>query len=94
MSTFAAPSTIVMCASWPQACIMPGCSERKGSPSGSSSGSASMSARRATTWPGNAPSITPTTQVRSVVYGMPSASSVSMMTCCVFTSAKPRSGIL
>ena len=92
-SARAAPSSMAVCASCPQACIMPSCAERKGQPSGSSSGRASMSARRATVSPGSLPWMVPITQVRCVVYGMPSASSVSMIRRWVLTSAKPGSGI-
>ena len=43
-----APSSIAVCASWPQACITFGVAEANGSPVDSCSGRASMSARRAT----------------------------------------------
>ena len=43
---FAAPSSIVVCPSWPQACILPAWVEAWGRPVASWIGSASMSARR------------------------------------------------
>ena len=54
-----APISIAACVSCPQACILPSCSEAKGSPVSSCIGSASMSARRSTVLPGFPPFISP-----------------------------------
>src|SRR5881394_3685209 len=61
----APPSSIAVCPSCPQACILPGLMERYGRLVCSSMGSASMSARRPTTFPAPCPlpRITPTTPV-------------------------------
>ena len=67
-STLAAPRSIVMCVSWPQACIRPSCLEAKGSPVASVMGRPSISARRAITLPGLPPSIRATTPESSVFF--------------------------
>ena len=59
MRIFAAPSSIAIWASCPQACIFPSFSEAKGSPVFSTEGSASISARSITTGPGLPPLIVP-----------------------------------
>ena len=51
----AAPTSIAVCASWPQACIAPLTSEANGSPVSSGIGNASMSARNKIVGPGRAP---------------------------------------
>ena len=51
-SVFAAPRSMVVCRSWPQACIMPSVSLAKGRPVSSWTGRASISARSATHLPG------------------------------------------
>ena len=63
---WAAPSSIAVCPSCPQACILPGTVEAKGSPVASVIGSASMSARSPITRPvlSDFPRMTPTTPVR------------------------------
>jgi hypothetical protein len=48
---FAAPSSIVVCPSWPQACILPGVVEACAAPVASMIGSASISARSPMTGP-------------------------------------------
>ena len=58
---FAAPNSIVVWPSWPQACILPGTSEACSAPVSSSIGSASMSARRPVTGPAPCPSTIATT---------------------------------
>ncbi len=70
-STSAAPRSIAMWKSWPQACMTPTSRplysprsfEAKGSPVSSVTGSASMSDRSATTGPGLPPTRSPTTPV-------------------------------
>ena len=62
-STVAAPSSIDVWPSCPQACMTPGFSEANGSPVSSSMGSASMSARIASVGPGRPPTRRATTLV-------------------------------
>ena len=50
-----APSSALVCASWPHACMRPGTSEPYGRPGASCSGNASMSARSSSVGPGRAP---------------------------------------
>ena len=54
LSSFAAPASMAVCRSWPQACIVPGMADAYGSPVSSVTGSASMSPRSSTTGPGRA----------------------------------------
>src|SRR6202451_109991 len=69
----AAPKSIAVWPSWPQACILPGTVDWYGRPVSSSSGSASMSARSPTTLPpALRPRMTPTTPVGPVP-GTPSS---------------------
>src|SRR5438132_55405 len=62
-SSFAAPSSIAVCPSCPQACITPGRVEANSRPDSSWIGSASMSARSASTGPGRPPRNRATTLV-------------------------------
>lgn len=91
-SSRAAPSSMAACASCPQACIMPGCSEAKGRPVSSWMGSASISARRAMVSRDARPRMTPMVQVRSPEKGMPMSVSVRRIISRVLNSSKPRSG--
>ena len=67
-SAFAAPRSMVVWPSWPQACILPGTVEAHSAPVSSTIGSASMSARRPMARPDllDDPRITPTTPVRPI----------------------------
>src|SRR3954451_23590104 len=60
-STFAAPSSMAVWPSWPQACMTPGFSDAKSTPLASSIGRGSMSALSATTGPGRPVPSRPTT---------------------------------
>ena len=101
-STFATPSSIAVCMSWPQACITPtSCPlyvartvDLNGRSTCSVTGSASMSARSATTGPGRAPRRTPTTPVRPtpVRTSRPSRVSSAATRAAVRVSWKPSSG--
>jgi len=55
LSIFAAPTSIEVCVSWPQACILPATFDEKSRPVSSGIGSASMSPRSRIVGPGLAP---------------------------------------
>ena len=77
-SRAAAPSSMAVWASWPQACITPGTREAKGRPVASWMGRASMSARSSTVGPGRPPEISATTPVSPTIWkGMDRADSSS-----------------
>ncbi len=56
LSRWAAPDSIAVCVSWPQACMHPSTCDAKSSPVSSGIGSASMSPRRMIVGPGAEPS--------------------------------------
>jgi hypothetical protein len=87
----AAPSSIAVCPSWPQACIAPGFSEAKSTPLSSVMGSASMSARSATVGPGR-PVDSRATTLFSVGRSISSPSNVSSV--CATNAAVSRSSKL
>jgi hypothetical protein len=97
-SSFAAPSSIAMCASWPQACILPGCSEMKLVVSGittSCTGSASMSERSAITGCLPEPIVaTMPCDATGYLYGMPSSSSTDRTIAAVLVRSYMSSGDL
>ena len=92
----AAPSSMVVCPSWPQACIFPGTVEAWATPLCSRIGSASMSARRpmardVSPWP----RMTPTTPVLAMpvtTSSQPNSRSFSATMPAVRTSSKAISG--
>ena len=63
LSSLAAPASMAVCRSWPQACIAPGIADAYGSPVSSVTGSASMSPRSSTTGPGRPPRSTAVTEL-------------------------------
>src|SRR4051795_5083180 len=95
LSTRAAPSSIAVWPSWPQACMTPGFSEANSTPLCSSIGSASMSARSATTGPGRPVSrcaTTPCSAGRSTSRPSPNPSRVRATKSAVSRSWKLSSG--
>ncbi len=83
-SSRAAPVSIAVCRSCPQACMTPSVRDANGSPVASVTGSASMSPRSSTTGPGRAPRSTAVTEVsrspRVISSGSP-ASAASTFAC-------------
>ena len=65
LSTFAAPSSMAACVSWPQACMKPSRSLANSTPLSSLTLSASMSARRKMHLPGLPPTMSPTSPLGS-----------------------------
>ena len=61
-SSRAAPASIAVCRSWPQACMTPSTREAYGRPVRSVTGSASMSPRSSTVPPGRPPRSTAVTE--------------------------------
>ncbi|CDN41596.1 hypothetical protein BN871_AI_01070 [Paenibacillus sp. P22] len=95
LSRSAAPIAAAVWKSWPQACILPGCSEAYGNPVSSWIGSASISARTATTGPSRRPPISAMRPVRSgysSAIRMPAACSHPRMRRVVSTSSCDSSG--
>src|SRR3984957_12181155 len=93
-STRAAPTSIAVCRSWPQACIAPSIRDANGRPVASVTGSASLSARSSTTGPGRPPRSTAVTELsclpRLISSGSPSRA--ARILACVFGSWTPISG--
>ena len=93
-SAWAAPTSMLVCPSWPQACILPSVSEAKGRPVSSRIGSASMSARSATVGPSPSPSSVATMPFSatpvSTSRGRPSRAARTFPA--VFSVSKPSSG--
>jgi len=94
LSSFAAPASMAVCRSWPQACIAPGMAEAYGSPVSSVTGSASMSPRSSTTGPGAPPRSTAVTELTAfpVLTSSGSPASASSTLRCVFGRSRPISG--
>ena len=93
-SSFAAVTSMVVCRSWPHACMVSSCCDAKSSPVSSCIGSASMSPRRMMVGPGRAPSRVATTLVVEspvvTVSGRPSRASSTRS--CVKGRSSPSSG--
>ncbi len=93
-SSLAAPASMAVCRSWPQACIAPGMADAYGSPVSSVTGSASMSPRSSTTGPGRPPRSTAVTELTAVpvltLSGSPASASSTLR--CVFGRSRPISG--
>ena len=94
-STRAAPASIAVCRSWPQACIAPSISDANGSPVVSVTGSASMSARSSTTGPGLPPRSTAVTELSSLprVISSGSPSSAASTFACVLGQVEADLGL-
>ena len=90
----AAPASMAVCRSCPQACIAPGIAEAYGSRVSSVTGSASMSPRSSTTGPGRPPRSTAVTELssRPVLISSGSPSRASSTFRCVLGSCSPISG--
>ena len=96
-SSLAAPASMAVCRSWPQACIAPGIADAYGSPVSSVTGSASMSPRSSTTGPEperRPPRSTAVTELTAVPVltssGSPASASSTLR--CVFGRSRPISG--
>ena len=94
LSSFAAPASMAVCRSWPQACIAPGMADAYGSPVSSVTGSASMSPRSSTTGPGRPPRSTAVTELTAfpVLTSSGSPDRASSTLRCVFGRSRPISG--
>ena len=98
LSSRAAPTSMAVCRSWPQACIAPGIREAYGRPVSSVTGSASMSPRSSTTGPAlaafPAPRSTAVTELSPlpVLISSGSPSSAASTFCWVFGRSRPISG--
>ena len=93
--TFAAPSSIAVCPSCPQACIRPGVVDAYGSDVCSTRASASMSARKPIApWPGRLPRKVPTTPKPPTcsATSMPQSRSFCATRADVRRSSRPSSG--
>src|SRR5262245_42220625 len=93
-SSRAAPTSMAVCASCPQACITPAVREANGRPVSSGMGSASMSARSRIARPGLAPRSVATTPLDFVCVSISSGSASSRSSTFprVFGSSRPSSG--
>ena len=96
-SSFAAPASMAVCRSWPQACIAPGTADAYGSPVSSVTGSASMSPRSSTTGPAperRPPRSTAVTELSAwpVLISSGSPSRAPSTLACVFGRSRPISG--
>ena len=93
-SSRAAPASMAVCRSWPQACITPSMAEAYGSPVSSVTGSASMSPRSSTTGPGRPPRSTAVTEDSAcpVLISSGSPASASSTLACVLGRSRPISG--
>ncbi|MGZ2475105.1 hypothetical protein ACVI1N_003396 [Sinorhizobium medicae] len=93
---FAAPSSMAVCPSWPQACILPGVFEDQAIPLASVIGRASMSALSPMVRPGpRLPRIRPTTPVRPspvTISSTPNSFSFRSTKAAVFSTANRSSG--
>ena len=96
-SSLAAPASMAVCRSWPQACIAPGMADAYGNPVSSVTGSASMSPRSSTTGPDpepRPPRSTAVTELTAVPVltssGSPASASSTLR--CVFGRSRPISG--
>ena len=92
-SSRAAPASMAVCRSCPQACITPGTVEAYGSPVASVTGSASMSPRSSTTgpWPPRSTAVTELS-ARPVLISSGSPARASSTLRCVFGRSRPISG--
>ena len=91
-SSFAAPSSIAVCMSWPQAWFSPGHWLAKGRPLSSSRNRASMSARSRSVFPGRFPCTRATTPPPSCRGSRPKPSSVRETKAAVSGWSRPPSG--
>src|SRR5918998_6454555 len=92
----AAPTSMLVCPSWPQACILPSVPEANGSPVSSWIGNASMSALRPTVGPSPSPFKVATTPFSATPVRMSRGrpSSAASTFSAVFSVSKPSSGSL